>query len=298
MRHAQRFILPVLILAAAASLRAADQQVIASRLEKIYKGQKMALRAYNSGATIRYSPDGRLIKGGKLGPWTLDAFLQCTGVELKGNDLIIEAKRLYFMRGPASGTFQPFRGPRVRIEIDIRGYPVSFSTLQQAIGNVLETGSDNLTILAPDYWKDYMRHKNQEGSKQAQKKASGIPPASKATLTDESSKQTAPGSPVYRVGELINAKENLKVTSPVPIHVPEPPYTPQARKAGLEGTVILSVVIDATGRVSQESITEPLGLGLDDNAVKTVQKWRFKPSMVDGKPVAVRVVVEVTFRYH
>jgi TonB family protein len=298
MRHSQRFILPVLILAAAASLHADDRQGLASRLEKVYKGQNMVLRTYNSGATLRYSPNGQLIKGGKPGPWTLDATLQCSGVKLKGNNLIIEANRLYFMRAETTGRFQPVRGPRVRIEIDIRGYPLSLSTLQQAIAKVFVPDTENSKLLVPDYWKDYMLRRAEEAIKRAQKNGSASPPASMTTLTDESSKETASGAPIFRVGAPVSPNDNRKVPVPIATHVPEPPYTPEARKAGLEGTVILSVVIDATGRVSQVSIKEPLGLGLDDNAAKTVEKWRFKPSMIDGKPVAVRTLVEVTFRYH
>lgn len=298
MRRAQRCILSVLILAVAAPLRAADRQVLASRLEKAYKGQNMVLRTYNSGANVRYSPDGRLIKGGKPGPWTLDATLQCSGVELKGNDLVIKGKRLYFMRDKALEGLRPYLGPRVRIEIDIRGYALSLSTLQQAIANVFVPDTENSKLLVPDYWKDYMLLRAQEVIKRAQKNASANPPASKATLVGKNSKQTASGSPIFRVGALVNPKEKLRVPMPVATHVPEPPYTPEARKGGLEGTVILSVVIDETGRVSQVSIKEPLGLGLDDNAAKAVEKWRFKPSMIDGNPVAVRTLVEITFRYH
>jgi TonB family protein len=298
MTHAQRSILPVLILAVAAPLRAADRQVIASLLEKVYKGQKMVLRTYNSGANVRYSPDGRLIKGGKPGPWTLDATLQCSGVEVKGNDLVVKGKRLYFMRDEALESLRPYLGPRVRIEIDIRGYPLSLSTLQQAIANVFVPDTENSKLLVPDYWKDYMLRRAQEAIKRTQKNASANPPGSTTKLTGKSNKQTASGSPIFRVGALVNPKEKRRVPMPMATHVPEPPYTPQARMAGLEGTVILSVVIDATGHVSQESIIKALGMGLDDNAANTVQKWRFKPSMVDGKPVAVRTLVEITFRYH
>jgi len=65
--------------------------------------------------------------------------------------------------------------------------------------------------------------------------------------------------------------------------------------AHLEGPVVLSVLIDEKGRVTKDSIVRPLGLGLDDNAAQTIQTWRFEPATVGGKPVTVRVGVQVNF---
>jgi TonB family protein len=39
-----------------------------------------------------------------------------------------------------------------------------------------------------------------------------------------------------------------------------------------------------------------VGEGLDESALKTLRKWKFKPAMKKGKPVPVTVMVEVTFR--
>jgi hypothetical protein len=117
MRQARRSLLPLLILAFASPLRAADRQLISSLLEKVYKDQNMVLRTSNSGPTVRYSPDGQLIKGGKPGPWTLDADIRCTGVELKRTDLVIKGKRLFFLYDKKQEWLRPYLGPDVHIEI-------------------------------------------------------------------------------------------------------------------------------------------------------------------------------------
>ena len=78
----------------------------------------------------------------------------------------------------------------------------------------------------------------------------------------------------------------------------KPKYTPEAMKAGIQGSIGLSVVVLETGTVGEVTITKSLDkeYGLDDEAVKTVKQWRFKPGMKDGKPVAVRVDIEMTFK--
>ena len=98
------------------------------------------------------------------------------------------------------------------------------------------------------------------------------------------------GGDVYRVGNGISA--------PVPIYKPEPEYSEEARKAKYQGEVVLSVVIDASGHVAPGSIqvVHSLGLGLDEQAIKAVSQWRFKPGTKDGKPVAVQAAISVNFR--
>jgi TonB family protein len=86
------------------------------------------------------------------------------------------------------------------------------------------------------------------------------------------------------------------LSEPVPIFKPDPVYSEVARKAKYQGTVVLWIVVDATGAVTDCRVVKPLGLGLDEKAVETVMTWKFKPAMRNGMPVPVRVMVEVPFR--
>jgi TonB family protein len=86
------------------------------------------------------------------------------------------------------------------------------------------------------------------------------------------------------------------VTAPIPIYKPEPAYSEEARKAKYQGTVVLWIVVDALGAVTDCKVVKPLGLGLDEKAVETVRTWKFKPALRSGTPVPVRVMVEVQFR--
>jgi periplasmic protein TonB len=86
------------------------------------------------------------------------------------------------------------------------------------------------------------------------------------------------------------------VSAPIPIYKPEPAYSEEARKAKYQGTVVLWIVVDAAGNVTDCKVVKPLGLGLDEKAVETVKTWKFKAAQRNGAAVPVRVMVEVSFR--
>jgi TonB family protein len=86
------------------------------------------------------------------------------------------------------------------------------------------------------------------------------------------------------------------VTSPVPIYKVEPAYSEQARAAGFQGTVLLTVVVDEEGTPQEIKVLRALGMGLDEKAVEALGKWKFRPAMKDGKPVRVKANVEINFR--
>jgi TonB family protein len=86
------------------------------------------------------------------------------------------------------------------------------------------------------------------------------------------------------------------VTNPVPTYRPEPEYSEAAKQAKWQGSVVLSVVVDETGKPTNIKVIRPLGLGLDEKAIESVSQWKFKPSTKDGTPVPVQAQIEVAFR--
>lgn len=85
-------------------------------------------------------------------------------------------------------------------------------------------------------------------------------------------------------------------TRPVVLYNPEPEYSDDARKAHLQGQVLLACRIGADGRAHDIRVVHSLGLGLDERAIAALATWRFRPATSDGKAVAVAATVEVTFR--
>lgn len=83
----------------------------------------------------------------------------------------------------------------------------------------------------------------------------------------------------------------------VPIYKPEPPYSERARRAKLNGVLVLWVVIGPRGNVIDiKEVSDPVGEGLDESAIRTVSTWKFEPPTRDGTPVAIHTDIEVSFR--
>jgi len=86
------------------------------------------------------------------------------------------------------------------------------------------------------------------------------------------------------------------VSAPVLISKVEPEYSGQARRACLSGAMSLSLVVDSNGIPRDIYVIKPLGMGLNEKAVEAVMKWRFRPGMKGGQPVATWATVEINFR--
>jgi TonB family protein len=72
-------------------------------------------------------------------------------------------------------------------------------------------------------------------------------------------------------------------------------YTPAAKEARIEGTVILRVLVGRTGEVEDVEVLKGLPKGLSEAAVTALRQWRFEPATVDGKPVPARMTLTVNF---
>ena len=98
------------------------------------------------------------------------------------------------------------------------------------------------------------------------------------------------GGGLFRVGGGVSA--------PRVIYQPDPEYSEEARKAKYQGTCVLWLVVGPDGRPRDIKIARSLGLGLDEKAIEAVRTWKFEPALKDGKPVAVQINVEVSFRLY
>lgn len=92
-------------------------------------------------------------------------------------------------------------------------------------------------------------------------------------------------------------REGNGVSSPVLIRDFKPNYTGEAMRARIQGMVVMDAIVMPDGSVGNVRITKSLDatFGLDQEAIATVKKWRFKPGMLRGEAVPVMIVIEMSF---
>jgi protein TonB len=130
------------------------------------------------------------------------------------------------------------------------------------------------------------------------------------------SSTTTAGSFAAAVGNTLYGKTEKKAADPnqvkaysapkyMPIHQvdSEPqvasevkvPYPEEARRAGVEGTVVLSITIDNEGTVVDAKIISGPGYGLNEAARDAIKKFKFKPAVKNGEAVSTELKYSYTF---
>jgi TonB family protein len=87
-------------------------------------------------------------------------------------------------------------------------------------------------------------------------------------------------------------------TKPRLISKPEPSYTNAARDAQIEGTVILRLVFNSTGKVTHIRVVHGLPHGLTERCIEYARKIKFVPATKDERPVSMWMQVEYNFRLY
>ena len=92
----------------------------------------------------------------------------------------------------------------------------------------------------------------------------------------------------YKVGE-------NGVKAPALIREVKPNYTSDAMKRQVQGVVEMSTVVKTDGSVGPIEITRSLDPDLDEEAMKALRQWKFRPGTKDDQAVNVEVNIEMTF---
>lgn len=124
-------------------------------------------------------------------------------------------------------------------------------------------------------------------------------------FTSSTSAEQAEESYVLMGGQAVRSGPHCTEKNPAPncvsvpqlVSSPPPTYSEEGRKAKIEGSVVLILIVDEKGNPTNVRVVSRLGMGLDEKAVEAVRGWRFEPAFgKDGKPVAKKIAVEVDFR--
>jgi protein TonB len=84
------------------------------------------------------------------------------------------------------------------------------------------------------------------------------------------------------------------IKAPTKVVDVKPVYPPGARDAGIQGVVILDVVISEEGSIIQADIVRSIP-ELDQAAVDAVTQWKYEPTLLNGESVEVEMNVTINF---
>ncbi|HEY7402521.1 MAG TPA: energy transducer TonB [Candidatus Angelobacter sp.] len=225
-------------------------------------------------------------------------------VQLKPDRLRLQGQRVFFgftsMR-PLPYLFtllkdrrNPPCKPGVEVEIMLDQPLNSAEQVQAALSKVFALNKQDLLNSVPEFWRSYIAdHLDFDPAKGALLYTDGN--SSQASNPQAASAKTVSagaGNPdsVFKVGDAVKA--------PKPRSTPEPTFSDAARYEKYQGVVVLSIVVDKDGTVTDVNIVRPLGLGLDDQAADGVKTWRFSPATRNGQPVRVLINIEVSFNLY
>jgi protein TonB len=91
------------------------------------------------------------------------------------------------------------------------------------------------------------------------------------------------------------ADEFLVTSMPVLVSEVRIPYPEEAKKAGIEGPVVMDLLIDEQGKVRQVSLIKGPGFGLNDAALAAIKSFLFRPARIKDQSVAVKI--RYTYRF-
>jgi TonB family protein len=90
--------------------------------------------------------------------------------------------------------------------------------------------------------------------------------------------------------------EEAAIQSVVILSKPNPLYTDEARKLGIEGEVLVEVNFLASGQVRAVRVVKGLGHGLDEAALHAAEQIRFKPALQEGHAVDFPAIAHIIFQ--
>jgi TonB family protein len=82
---------------------------------------------------------------------------------------------------------------------------------------------------------------------------------------------------------------------PMPYRRLRPVYPETAARAEAEGSVDVTLDLDAEGEVTRVRVVRWAGFGLDEATVNTVRQLHFRPAMRDGVPLPLRILLRYNF---
>jgi TonB family protein len=106
---------------------------------------------------------------------------------------------------------------------------------------------------------------------------------------------SAGGSWIIRFAEMGEHPMAGELSTPVATSKVDPAYPQALQQDGVQGTIVLYAIIHADGTVGDIRVIHGLNDKLDENAMKALSRWKFRPATKNGTPVDLEAVVQIPF---
>lgn len=125
--------------------------------------------------------------------------------------------------------------------------------------------------------------------------------ASRKSITSEDGEKVKTGNTVAKTPDDEKLRASDEEALPIPVDeylvsaMPKiisefrVPYPKLAKDKGIQGVVLLEILIDNKGNVRDQKLIEGPGFGLNEAALEAIQHFKFEPARVQDKTVAVRI---------
>jgi TonB family protein len=257
---------------------------VEKQLRDQYRGHVLLIRNFYPGSHLKYDSSGAPAFNATPGDWTVDGFVRINDVQL-GKGLTLHGTRLLAVTGGKEFHFlKEKKGPPLAIDTLLDSGSLTLEQADAALSRIFLTTADRLEDAVPGHWRPCFTTAMVGG------RAGCHFSAELLAVPGVSNLEAKNPEPMPQMG---------RGTKPPAIRrQDDPPFTELARREKIQGTVILRLGVDATGTPTNIRIVIPIGGGLDEQARRSVQTWRFSPAEKDGKPVPTEIAVEVNFHLY
>lgn len=279
-------------------------------LSSIFVGHSFTIRNFYRGGHLRYGSDGQLLDKAESGYWSRDGMVEFSSVKIsQDNRLIMQGKRTCILLDQREGEFSNVTtGDHVEIEVQLKPDQLSLQTVLPSVQKVLLNSHDRLADLVPPYWTNCLSRKVDRRDKHSPWECAV---ADKQAVPDFEGKKITwdlpppdnslhNGTRRYLIQHRVAYLSEAGVKDPTLVVAPDPLFAWEQNRIHLKAMIlVLAFTVGEDGRPRDVFIVSPIGMGIDDDAVKALTDWQFTPATLESKPhpVHARVIFDVVPTY-
>lgn len=289
---------------------ASDPSALEADLQSKYLGKAFTLRGFYADDHLRFDSSGNPQGNVHPGSWTT-SLIAIQRVKISADKVELKGLRFAELYDPKQLKFVPVRTKLdVTLVVDRDPAAQADDSVLSAIERIFLGPNERLLAVAPDYWKAVLSGAWETVPQKKGPDCHRIKGALQRTVGGdivaacEENAKTKSSSPPKTNAEIstlpyyyygVNGGKKGAVVSPTVLFDPAPEYSDVAKSLKFQGDILLQFAVTSTGDPSDIAVLRPIGCGLDDQAVRAVRTWKFKPATLKGIPVPVQIEVEVSF---